>query len=93
MVYQLFKTKEEQSVFTLSLGSSLAVINLLFLSAQEPYPIECQTLGKSENWAINILNKSEKATHLLLVKMAEKRFLFQFHFCKMKCLTCAVHVF
>ena len=44
-----------------------------------------------------ILNKSENATHLLLVKMAKKCFLFQFLFCKIKCptlvTTCTVHVF
>ena len=34
-----------------------------------------------------ILNKSENATLLLLVKMAEKRFLLQYLFGKIKCLT------
>ena len=34
-----------------------------------------------------IPNKSENATLLTLVKMAERRFLFQFRFCKTKRLT------
>ena len=39
------------------------------------------------------LNKSENATLLLLVKMAEKRcFLFQIHFCKIKSLTSSYHL-
>ena len=42
----------------------------------------------------HILNKSENATLLLLVKMAEKCFLlllFQFLFCKIKCLMSCYH--
>ena len=39
-----------------------------------------------------ILNKRENATLLLLVKMAEKRILFEFLFCEIKCLTCSYHV-
>ena len=40
----------------------------------------------------NILNKSENATRLLLVKMAEKSFLFQFLFYKIKCVTSSYHL-
>ena len=44
-----------------------------------------------------ILNKSENATPLLVVKMVEKRFYFNFFSCNIKCLmscyTCAVRVF
>ena len=37
----------------------------------------------------NLLNKSENATLLLLVKMSEKGFFYSFHFlfCKIECLT------
>ena len=40
-----------------------------------------------------IVNKSENATLLLLVEMAEKRFLFQFLFCKIKYLASSYHLF
>ena len=36
----------------------------------------------------NVLNKSENAKLLLFVEMAEKRFKFQYLFCKIKCLKC-----
>ena len=41
---------------------------------------------------VYILNKMEHATLLILVKMAERRFLFQFRFCKIKCLTSSYHL-
>ena len=37
-------------------------------------------------------NQSENATHMHLVKIAEKRFLFQFIFCNKKCLTSNYHL-
>ena len=39
-----------------------------------------------------VLNKSEKATLLLLVKMAEKRLLFHVLFREIKCLTHSYHL-
>ena len=38
------------------------------------------------------LNKSENATVLLFCQNSPKAFLFQFRFCKIKCLTCSYHL-